>query len=367
MKSSNQQTAISTQTMQQILHGLYYVLFASCWLLLAPNASAAGFDLSVSPPIFQAELTPPSNAQIKEQLVLENTGDEALDLKIVFRHFKPASENGQVEYLKETETPGADPLIFQRVSIEENGERLERVLIPPKTTKKYNLHISVPKDEPPSDYYFTILFINDAATINNSETPTDEEKPSGSIAVGGIGTNVLLSIGPKGTTSGSIEEFSTPFFQGGGPVPFVVRVKNTSKHFIYPKANIEIKNMFGQRIGVVDLLPLNILSQTTRALPSQEQFVFESQKQGGQLDEKTLEKLAKSQNAQSDNAPLLAIWPEKFLLGPYTAKLTIALSDEGPIYHRSIIFIGFPLLLVTGFIIALGVVLLIRSRLKHRR
>ncbi len=362
MKTSNQKTAISTKIMQQVLHGLQYVLFASCWLLLAPNANAAGFDLSVSPPIFQAELTPPSNAQVKEQLILENSGDEPLDLKIVFRHFKPASENGQVEYLKETETPGADPLIFQRISVEEDGQRLERVIVPPKTTKKYNLHISVPKDEPPSDYYFTILFINDAATTTNNDSSSDKDGPSGSMAVGGIGTNVLLSIGPKGTTTGSIEEFSTPFLQGGGPVPFVVRVKNTSKHFIYPKANIEITNMFGQRIGVVDLLPLNILSGTTRAMPSREQFVFESQKQRGQLDEKTLDKLAKN----STGSPLLAIWPEEFLLGPYTATLTIALSSEGPIYHRSILFIGFPALLLLGFIISIGVVLLIRSRLKTR-
>jgi len=343
-----------------LLSALFCILYSS-------QANAAGFDLSVSPPIFQAELTPPSNAQVKEQLILENTGDEPLDLKVVFRHFKPASENGQVEYLNETETPGADPLIFQRIAVEENGERLERVLIPPKTTKKYNLHISVPKDEPPSDYYFTILFINDAGTTINNDSSSDKDRPSGSVAVGGIGTNVLLSIGPKGTTTGSIEEFSTPFLQGGGPVPFVVRVKNTSKHFIYPKANIEIKNMFGQRIGVVNPLPLNILSDTTRAMPSREQFVFESKKQGGQLDEKTLEKLVKNQKSESGEGPLLAIWPESFLLGPYTATLTIALSEEGPIYHRSIIFIGFPVLLVLGFIMCLGIVLLIRSRLKHRR
>lgn len=333
-----------------------------CILSTTQVKAASSFDLSVSPSIFQADLTPPSNAQVKEQLVLENKGDEPLDLAIVFRHFRPADESGQVEYLKEDETPGADPLIFQRVAVEENGQRLQRVLIPPKTTKKYNLHINVPKDEPPSDYYFSILFINDAQLkTENGEPITVSEQSSGSNAVGGIGINVLLSIGPKGETAGSIEQFSTPFFQGSGPVPFNVRVRNDSAHFIYPEGNIEIKNMFGQRIGLVELLPLNILSGMTRALPSREQFVFEAQKQSGQLDEKTLEKLASKQDG------LLAIWPEKFLLGPYTATLTLALSDQGPIYRRSVIFIGFPLLIVTGFFIAIAIVLLIRSRLRARR
>lgn len=344
---------------------ILFLLLAMSYLPFAGPAKAEGFDLSISPSIFQADLTPPSNAQVKEQLVLENKGDEPLDLAIVFRHFKPADENGQVEYLKEDETPGADPLIFQRIAIEENGQRLERVLIPPKTTKKYNLHISVPKDEPPSDYYFSILFIKDSLGTENDPpaggpTTENQEPASGSQAVGGIGVNVLLSIGPKGQTAGSIEQFSTPFFQGSGPVPFNVRVRNDSSHFIYPEGNIEIKNMFGQRIGLVELLPLNILSGMTRALPSREQFVFESQKQSGQLDEKTLAKLVSRQDG------LLAIWPEKFLLGPYTATLTIALSDQGPIYRRSIIFIGFPILIVTGFFIATAIVLLIRSRLKHR-
>src|SRR3989344_4647692 len=45
----------------------------------------------------------------------------------------------------------------------------------------------------------------------------------------------------------TIEEFSSNIFFEKGPVPFTVRVRNTGAHFIKPKSEIAIKNMFGQK------------------------------------------------------------------------------------------------------------------------
>src|SRR6185312_6850779 len=143
--------------------------------------------------------------------------------------------------------------------------------------------------------------------------PIKGGQQSNSAVAGGISTNVLLSIGPSGKTTGNIEEFSAPIFTTGGPVPFSLKVSNTSKHFISPQGTILIKNMFGQTIGKVDLLPVNILSNTSRFLPSK--------------------------NALDTHA----IWPEKFLLGPYSATLTLALSDQGPVYYRTIYFFALPI------------------------
>jgi len=345
-----------------MLPGLLIGLFTIYYLLSTPaSARASSFDLSVSPSILQIELTPPAVANVKETITLENNGDEPLSLKLSYRSFRPSGDAGELTYLTEDESPGNDPLIFQRISVMDGDNRLESFVIPPKTKKQYNLVISIPKDEPSDDYYFSLIFLTeqDQSIVN---------KTTGSTSLGGVALNVLLSIGPKTQTTGSIEDFSTPFFQPEGPVAFNVKIKNTSKHFIYPKAQILITNMFGQRIGKVELLPVNILSDSTRSLPSKEQFVLNAQA------EQCQEQGDKCEEPTDDTAKLLALssdpkalWPERFILGPYTATLTVAFSDEGPLYTRSLLFIGLPVYIFAGFAIALILLLMIRTRLKHHQ
>lgn len=347
--------------------------------ILISQASAASFDLSVSPSIFQIELSPPAVADVKETLTLENNSDEPLPLTLRYRPFRPSGDNGELIYLKENESPGNDPLIFQRISVLDNGKRLESFIIPPKTKKQYDLAISIPKDEPPGDYYFSILFVSQNGSSLDLPLPKGEgqegegttppkNQGSSSTALGGVATNILLSIGPKTKTTGAIEDFSTSLFQPEGPVAFNVKIKNTSSHFIYPKARILITNMFGQTIGKVDLLPVNVLSNSVRSLPSIEQFAalqrLEDSKQGKTKEDK--ETLKTLETLETFNSSV-AIWPEKFLLGPYTATLTVAFSDEGPLYTRSILFIGLPVYIGAGFAIAIILLLAIRTRLKHHQ
>lgn len=339
---------------------LFLFLLSTCYFLHSTKVEAASFDLSVSPSIFQIELTPPAVADVKETLTLENNSDEPLPLTLVYRVFRPDGENGELTYLRDDESIGNDPLILQRISLMDDGKRLESFIIPPKTKKQYDLIISIPKDEPPGDYYFSLIFLADGDDSVVSKT-------TGSQALGGIATNVLLSIGPKSKTTGTIEDFSTSLFQPQGPVVFNVKIKNTSDHFIYPKAQILITNMFGQNIGKIELLPVNILSHSVRSLPSREQFVLNAQAQ------QCRDQGEKCQESSDNNAKLLAlssmpnaIWPEKFLIGPYHAKLTIAFSDEGPLYERSILFIGAPIYIFIGLGIAILLVVTIRSRLRTK-
>lgn len=366
-----------------------FILFILITLYLIPSTTtqAASFDLSVSPPIFQVELKPPAVADVKEQITLENTGDDPMDLSIVFLPFRQKGENGEVEYLKDG-VGGEDPLIFQRISLQQDGKRIEEIHIPPKTTRKLDFVISIPKDSPPSDYYFTVLFVSADAVesegLNPSSNGTRPGLPAGrgltpesnsdevaspqgsrSVSSGGVGMNVLLSVGPKTTTKGAIEEFSTDLFRTEGPVPFTVKIRNDSSHFIYPEANIVIKNMFGQTIGKVDLLPVNILSNSTRALPSREQFALTAQetdsKSATKKPNETIQKLVSNPEQPT------AIWPERLLIGPYRATLTVALSEEGPLYVRTITFIGLPIHILIAFGVMIVFLLVIRNRLKHRK
>ena len=157
----------------------------------------------------------------------------------------------------------------------------------------------------------------------------------------------MLSIGPVGKPQGHIEDFSTPFFVSKGPIPFTVQVQNSSDHYVTPKGNIVIKNMFGQTIGKVNLLPVNILANTVRRIPDSLQASLNS-------------------NSDQGNFPV-AIWPEKFLVGPYTATLTMALSDNGPLFTKEIAFFAFPLEYLTAILLIVCLIIFIAIRINKSR
>ncbi|MBI2420510.1 MAG: hypothetical protein HYV38_00285 [Candidatus Levybacteria bacterium] len=190
----------------------------------------------------------------------------------------------------------------------------------------------IPRDFEPKDYYFSILFVSE---VND---PRDKTQ---SAAAGGIATNVLLSLGEKKSPNGKISEFSAPFFVTSGPIPFQLKVQNDNSYFITTEGNVIIKNIFGQRIGKLDLIPTNILTQTSRFIPNNEGLgeFFDSPK---------------------------ALWNENFLLGVYTAEASISLSDQGPILKKKTTFIAIPIEIIAGFLIAIFILTVIYKRVKRK-
>lgn len=296
-------------------------------MFIAPVANAASLSLGIYPPVIQIDTVPP--ASIKTPITIQNLGEETVELKAIFKPFKAKdTENGEVEYINDS------PFIFQRMQLFDDLKVIDGLTLAPSQQKTLDFHIGIPKDEPAQDYYFSILFVSKDNILSNSNN---------SSAVGGIGTNVLLSIGPKGKAKGTIEEFSAPFFVEKGPVPFTVRVKNSGDFVFAPAGKILIKNLFGQTIGKVDLLPVNILSNSIRSIPD------------SKLDAKRY-----TLNATK------AFWGESFLLGPYTATLNLSLSDQGPQFTRTAYFFAFPIQGVIGFFLALIIIFFIRARVKKQ-
>lgn len=317
-------------------------------------AQSNDFDLSISPQIIQIELTPPAIAQADKTITLENNSTFPLPLIIKLKPFRPRGNNGEIAYLDSSERIGNDPSILDKIALYENNQAVDAVVVPPKTKKQLSLTASIPKDEPPGDYYFSVLFMSNTATPSAQDTYSK--------ATGGIAMNVLLSIGPRSKAKGFVENFSTELIQLQGPVDFSVAIHNNSSFFISPKAQIVITNMFGQTIGKVDLLPVNILANSTRSLQSKEQFVY-----AATTNPDKNKQIDKIQKLLTEGNKPVAVWPEQFLLGPYKATLTVALTDEGPLYVKSIRFIGAPAYVLLTFIICVLVIILIRNRLRYRR
>ena len=315
----------------------YLLIFA----FTLPQAQAAGISLGVFPPILQIEANPPTN--VKSKILIENLGDQPVDLKIGLKPFIASNkENGQVEYINDYNL--ADPFIFDKMQILDNDTSIDTLTLAPKQQKELTLEIALPQGEALGDYYFSIIFMSAEQTGLDSNI---------SGATAGIATNVLLTIGPKGPTQGNIEEFSAPLFNSKGPIPFIVRARNTSNHFITTRGDVVIKNMFGQIVGKVDLLPTNILSESVRSIPDS-------------LQSPSANPSSAFKNYLANLPFVAAIWPENFLLGPYTATLTIALSDQGPLFRRTINFLAFPTetLLIILIIVILITIIVIRAK-KH--
>lgn len=313
---------------------IFICLFAY-WIicLFLPKKVFADISLGVYPPIIQIDATPPTS--IKEPLFLQNLSDSPVTVTLSFRPFTQTdAQNGQVRYLSPSDVFGADAHIFQKIQVlDEDNQPRTSIDLAPQQQKTLTLHIGLPKDEPPSDYYFSIVY-----TSNPSAGSGQVAEQSGSGMQAGVATNVLLSIGPKSKTTGFLEEYSAPWFVQTAPIPFTVKVNNLSNHFVNPRGQILIRNMFGQLVGKVDLLPVNVLGGTSRYIP-------------GNTTSSGLTK---------------AIWDERFLLGVYRANIVISLSPEGPIFTKAIYFVAMPFSYMIGIGIAILLITMIIVRVTKR-
>jgi hypothetical protein len=327
---------------QKILISLLFILlimFVFPFMIIQTHAQS--LSLGIEPPIIQIDAKRP--ASIKTPITLENTSQNPVRLLISLKPFTASEEeNGLVQYFPDGSAEAKSPL-FQYIQFADGDHNTNIVNLAPNQSKSITMHIGIPDNFDLGDYYFSVVFIS---IPDNSDTKTTSLQASG-----GIATNVLLTLGPTGATTGQITDFSTPFFVEHGPVPFTVRLKNTSDHYITPKGEILITNMFGQTIGRVNLLPVNVLSHTTRALP----------------DSLLSPDASKSPTfVRPITRYEAAVWPESFLLGPYTAQLTIALSNQGPVFRRTIYFFAFPWYFTLLLFIVILLAIFLWYRVKKR-
>jgi hypothetical protein len=346
MKIKNQKIATISGP---ILLGLF------CFFIFPQNASAQGTTLKISPSLLKIEAKPP--ADIWSSFSIENQSDQPVNLTIGYKPFDQlASKNGNVVFLQDgLQVPGLDKKIFEKIQIV-NDENISQntISIGPRQREKLRLRIMLPANEPTSDYYFSLVFLQSTNQTNqNTSNGVNKSQESISSIQTGIGMNVLLAIGDKETPQATIDTFTTPWFNQNGPVPFNLTVFNNGVHFIAPKGAIFIKNMFGQTIGKISIPSTVILAGTSRTLAGK----------GVQLNANSLANSILNNNQQNLG---FIVWPEHFLFGMYTATLSLSLSDNGPVYERSITFFAFPLNYLLGLLLLLALLFYSYRRVKKK-
>ncbi|MGH7203571.1 MAG: hypothetical protein ACREHC_03975 [Candidatus Levyibacteriota bacterium] len=327
---------------------LFLSLFFILYSLFLPKAYADGTQLKISPSIIRIQAQPP--ADIHAPFTIENQSDESVSLKIGYKLFDSAnSRTGTISFLKNGQSiPAQDSSFFSKVQvIDTDNFSHDTIELGPKQKKQLMLRITLPQGQSTTDYYFSLIFLENITQLDQYDTEVaKKQQPSAITLQSGIGLNVLLAVGPKEEPQATLDTYATPLLRQAGPVPFLLTVDNGGTHFINPSGTITIKNIFGQTVGKVAIKNSVILAGTSRTFTSTENPDTASNEQ--LLADSTI------------------IWPEKFLLGLYTATINLSLSDDGPITTRTIHFMAFPLIFIVGFLIAILLLLFIYWRVKKK-
>jgi hypothetical protein len=290
------------------------------YLILAPKACAQTLSLSLWPPLLEVMMRP--GKMITQVYKLTNNSDHELQITPRIFPFEPEGETGEIKIsFSPVEATLATPY-FSFASREKFGQSF---LLPVGETREMVLKISLPQNNPEKDYYYTLLFSSGEEALASL---AGEEGKSTTVAQ--IGTNILLTASQLGkpTLLGRITLFSAPIMVDSfSAANFSVILENWGKSFWKPFGKIEVSGPFDQK-GEIPLREQNVLANSSRRL-----------------------------TVDSFRPP----WP----IGPFKAKLTFSLNEDGPELSSQISFWYLPYKL-TGTIVTLLILLLFGRRLKNR-
>ena len=319
-----------------LLSSIYY-------LVSIVGAQGDEFSLGIYPPILEINTEPPAN--IEASINIQNLSDLPQNLKIILKPFRPSERgDGTLRHLNEGTIEQPDLLILQKIKIYDQENALDILSLDPFESRELTLKINLDSDDPLGDYYFSVIFVSQE---------TQDTDVSQSQAPGGIGTNVILSVGQKGVVQGEIKEFSIPRILGSGPVPITLWLQNNSSHYVLPTGRIIIQDMLGREAGQVSILPQHVLANSAR-------FMIDT-------DQASPSASLEDQISRLSKKHAVLIWPKKFLFGLYTAYAHVKLSENGPVFETKTSFIALPtyMLFVISFMafVLIGIYLRVKRKI----
>ena len=292
-----------------------FLIFISFFLIfffkLGINSiNAQTFSLSIWPPLLEVMIQP--GRDVTQVYKIANLADEqTLVAKVL--PFEPSDSEGNINLLN---IPSLlNPLIF---SFENSEIKLGKpFLLKPGENKDLVLKISVPKRTPEKDYYASLVFEN---------SPEGKIGLSQSQTAAKIAGNILITVSIDGQPpkKGRILEFSAPkIIDSFDPVNFVLEIENVGPAFFKPFGEIKIEGVFNQT-GKIKILPENILAGFSRKMH-------------------------------------LEPWKNKFILGPFRARVEFTIDEEGEKLSAQTNFLALP----HKAILALIIIILILITFKN--
>src|SRR6266498_834873 len=140
--------------------------------LFTQKAYGEGLHLKLSPSTLQIQAQTP--ADVKAPFTIENQSNQSVKLKIGYKVFNPkSSQEGKIVFLDE-QNSGAKQKIFDSMQIvDTNNVSVNSLELGPKQQKKLKLKILIPQNQPSSDNYFSLIFLNDLQSNIDQKTSKD--------------------------------------------------------------------------------------------------------------------------------------------------------------------------------------------------
>lgn len=208
-----------------------------------------GLDFQIYPTIIEIESEP--GQIIKHQFIVRGSGGGNYFLKI--------------HSLEVTDKSG------HFISSKKANEYVDWVTLNPTLLnfdayeeKKVDLIINIPENTALGDYYLTIAM----------ERELDDTK-QGPVLGGSLEIPLLITVMKEGEPklAGLIEQFKTQYIDFFNPVKFNIQIKNSGIRKLKSFGILEINNKFTNKRYSKELIPQNVLAESSRIAVDEEGFV----------------------------------------------------------------------------------------------
>lgn len=213
--------------------------------------------ISISPPVMEIEIDP--GGSVERTIEIGNETNEERVYNVGVKKFEMVGEEGRQRFIPIEE--GDDFELASWIKYEEN-----KIIISPKSSKKFAFTVNVPENADPGGRYASIYF--------SAGQPAAEGNGSSRVGVEAqINALILARISGEITEKAEIESFGlkdNESFFNRLPVTFVWKLKNEGNVHIRAQGNIEIKDIVGRRVELLDANPKNyrVLPGNTRKIDS---------------------------------------------------------------------------------------------------
>ncbi len=288
-----------------------------------------GADISYSP--VSEYLTMEPGDKQNGEITVGNPGNTYMEYKVLVRPFESRDGSPGVPFPVSEE---------KAASIRNNASSWFEIKDPtlsiqPQGTADFSYTINVPQTTPSGGYYAGVFF-------QDTSTETDEQEPGkvGATLVGGPVFLLRIEGEEEIKESVNILDFKTKRkLYELPPVDFMTYVKNDGDVHVVPRGEIEITNMFGQKVETI-----KFNEGKYNVLPGYENIFENTWATGSNILEKVISK------------------DKKVLIGKMKAKLVLLYRSENPGYDYKTVEVSFWVLpwkfLLVVILVVLGLVLL---------
>lgn len=239
-----------------ILAGLIFGLLAGIFTPVVSTANAqegGGQALEIAPPVLN--LTGNPGESVEAEIILRDVSDSQLIVTNQINDFVADGEDGTPKLLLDGDTDSP-------YSMKSWISPISELLLEPRTLTRLPVTVNIPSNAAPGGYFSVIRFTGTAPQVEGSGVGLSAS----------LGALVFMNVKGDAKAEMSIEEFftnasgsRTSIFQAA-PIDFTVRMKNSGNTFEQPRGQVTITDMFGQKVGVVNvnLPPRTVLPGSIR-------------------------------------------------------------------------------------------------------